>query len=209
MKSIKNDQDDELEMNLLNIDTNTNNHLNCSNSNNNDRISIEISNLLSPNSKPEILFIEDLLRFIEKSTTGDGGGRGDGTVGLEELKDRPKTWIEELEVKLQSRRDNLKETSFAHKLNKMSFSIIAFNRLPAILSTITLEMGVTLVISSFSTLIQNHMLIAAFFPVLSAIAGMLCEPEQPTSEASWLREAKQSRASMPSLRGMVARGQRS
>lgn len=179
--------DDELEMNLLNIDTNTYDHIDSTQiqtPRTGDRISIEISTLLSPNSQPEIMFIEELLCFIaksSKSTCAGDDGRGDSTaadaaadghtISNESRIRKSKTWIEELEEKLKSRRDNLKATSFAHKLNKMSFQTIAFNRLPAILSTITLEMGVTVVISSFSTLIQKHMLIAAFFPVLSAIAG--------------------------------------
>lgn len=53
----------------------------------------------------------------------------------------------------------------------MKFWVIALNRLPAIIMTISLEMGVSLVISSYQTLIARQMLIAAFFPVLSAIAG--------------------------------------
>lgn len=57
------------------------------------------------------------------------------------------------------------------QFTRMPYYTIALNRLPAILTTITLEMGVSLVIISFKDLMKSHMLIAAFFPVLSAIAG--------------------------------------
>ncbi|KAJ3321279.1 hypothetical protein HDV06_004504 [Boothiomyces sp. JEL0866] len=78
---------------------------------------------------------------------------------------------EMLDQLLERRLNYLNENDYAQKLQQMEFWKIAFNRTPAILLTLGLEMIVGIVIAQYSKLIQKNILISSFLPILSSIAG--------------------------------------
>jgi cation transporter-like permease len=112
---------------------------------NSDEVEIES---IGNNWMPELDFIEEIL--LDDSLTK-----------------------EQILHKLSLRLDNLSLNNHAATMNEMPFYLIALHRSPAILATLLLEFTVSMVITSYSKLIQRYILISAFLPLLSAIAGNL------------------------------------
>ncbi|KAJ1507077.1 hypothetical protein HMI55_000408 [Coelomomyces lativittatus] len=61
----------------------------------------------------------------------------------------------------------------ARKLKRMSVFSVALKRLPAIFLTMILEMGVGLVVSTFSDLLKLHVALVSFMPLISSICGTI------------------------------------
>ncbi|KAJ3373029.1 hypothetical protein HDU91_001182 [Kappamyces sp. JEL0680] len=115
----------------------------------------EDEDLLSPSQMPELDFLTALLLDEELDLNG-------------------------IKARLRYRMDALESNNHARRLHEMPFYLIAINRYlapdslsrsPAILLTLALEVSVSAVIASHQTLIGKNLLITAFLPLLSAIAG--------------------------------------
>ncbi|KAI8894817.1 hypothetical protein BC833DRAFT_603500 [Globomyces pollinis-pini] len=79
---------------------------------------------------------------------------------------------EELNHFILARIDYLRDNNnHAYTMQKMPFWKLAINRCPAILATLLLELIVGFVIAEKQHLIQSHILMTSFLPILSAIAG--------------------------------------
>lgn len=81
----------------------------------------------------------------------------------------------------------------------MSFWGVAFNRIPAILTTLILELFVGIVISRYHMLIRQNILISSFLPILSSIAGNV----GLQASTSTLRAISTGYAQMHGLRGIL------
>lgn len=72
---------------------------------------------------------------------------------------------------ITKRIQSIKQTDFAMKLKNASATTIAIHRIPAILITLGLELIVGILISRYHSLIQKHILISSFLPILSSLSG--------------------------------------
>ncbi|KND01397.1 uncharacterized protein SPPG_03207 [Spizellomyces punctatus DAOM BR117] len=71
----------------------------------------------------------------------------------------------------RARLDYLLKTDDARKLQRTPFYKVALYRSPAILTTLLLEMLVGAIVSSYADVLDRHILLTAFTPVLSSMSG--------------------------------------
>jgi magnesium transporter len=82
--------------------------------------------------------------------------------------------LDELSLRITARLEQL-ETSvdYAKEYSKMRSYIIAIKRIPAITVTILLELIVGYIVSEYAHVLEKHILLTSFLPVLSALGGNL------------------------------------
>jgi magnesium transporter len=81
----------------------------------------------------------------------------------DQLYDRVKSRLEELET----------TTDYAKEYSKMKSYVVAYRRIPAITTTILLELMVGYIVSEYAHVLEKHILLTSFLPVLSALGGNL------------------------------------
>jgi Mg/Co/Ni transporter MgtE len=72
---------------------------------------------------------------------------------------------------LKNRLEFLHERDDAAIIRRLPTWQLAMMRLPALMLTLTLEIGVGAIISSYNATIRKHILIASFIPILASVAG--------------------------------------
>lgn len=82
--------------------------------------------------------------------------------------------LDQLAVTIGERLQTL-ETSidYAKEYSKMPSYVIAYKRVPAITTTILLELIVGYIVSEYAHVLEKHILLTSFLPVLSALGGNL------------------------------------
>ncbi|TPX33403.1 hypothetical protein SmJEL517_g03687 [Synchytrium microbalum] len=79
--------------------------------------------------------------------------------------------LEDAQDMARHRYEYLRHNDDAAKLHRTPFYRVALYRLPAICLTLFLEVIVGLVISKYSTVLERHILLTSFMPILSSISG--------------------------------------
>ncbi|KAJ3284550.1 hypothetical protein HK104_009880 [Borealophlyctis nickersoniae] len=115
---------------------------------------------LAPEELPEQQFLTLLLRRCDSAGAGAGDEVGGGAEAMDELYELVKRRV-----------DYLNEHDDAAQLQRMPFWKIAIWRCPAILATLTFELGVGGIISAQHVTLEKHILLASFMPILSSMSG--------------------------------------
>ncbi|TPX49598.1 hypothetical protein SeMB42_g02565 [Synchytrium endobioticum] len=79
--------------------------------------------------------------------------------------------LEDAQDMARSRYEYLRLNDDAARLHRTPFWKVALYRLPAICLTLILEVFVGLVISKYSNVLESHILLTSFMPILSSISG--------------------------------------
>ncbi|KAJ3208489.1 hypothetical protein HDU67_006701 [Dinochytrium kinnereticum] len=139
---------------------------------------------------PESQFLKILLKLSEsvqqeaKATTAvDGGGEGDGNGTF---KPDPTDRLKEL---VWRRLNYIKANDDAARMSRMPYWRLAMARIPALAVTMMLELGVGAVIAKFDDTLKEHIIMAAFIPVLSAVSGRSCDRPRITYKCQGDRES--------------------
>ncbi|KAJ3368517.1 hypothetical protein GGF31_006337 [Allomyces arbusculus] len=77
----------------------------------------------------------------------------------------------DLHLLVGSRVQQLIRNDDAGRLRKMSPLSLALRRLPAIMLTVALEMGVGAMVGTFGTILEKHVVLVNFMPMISSICG--------------------------------------
>ncbi len=80
---------------------------------------------------------------------------------------------EDLKSHIERRLSYLKVNDDASKFHQLPFYKIAMYRSPAIFLTLILELLVGLIVSRHNAVLEKHILLAAFIPVLSSVSGTI------------------------------------
>ncbi|KAI9224406.1 hypothetical protein BC828DRAFT_412404 [Blastocladiella britannica] len=92
----------------------------------------------------------------------------------------------------------------AGRLGKLSLVALAARRLPAIILTVVLEMGVGVMVGSFDDLLARRVVLVSFMPMISAICGNI-GLQASTSTLRALATGHASHTAWSSVRGVLLR----
>ncbi|KAJ3036155.1 hypothetical protein HDV00_003011 [Rhizophlyctis rosea] len=141
----------------------------------------------TPHGKTELS--ETVVSLLGHSKRGGGGGSGGGGGDEEEEDDLDDaaaaealpemefmnllmhSGAEEVQDLVRRRVDYLRSHDDAAQIQRMPFWKISIWRSPAIIATLTFEMFVGGIIAAYNPIIEKHILLSSFFPILSSMSG--------------------------------------